>query len=253
MPEPLYNEELILQYIDGELSEEQHLLVKQKIKTDIAWKSAFERLSITTNAIAYYGLAQEVATVHQQLKDHYKLPNIHQAKVISIRRRVRLLTAVAASILLLAAGIAGYQFYQLSPDKVYEQSYVSYQPSVTRGANEENISAIERAYSENDFSKVITASKKVRSLSTEDAFLVGLAYLQMDNALAAIKWLQPLSHGQNILKQDAEFYLALAYIKDADYDLALELMQNIKSDPHHPYHQQFSSKSINEVKMLRWK
>ena len=55
------------------------------------------------------------------------------------------------------------------------------------------------------------------------------------------------------LKDVAEYYLALAYLRDRDYDQAIELMNAIHDNSSHLYTKKFSRKYINRVKRLKWR
>ncbi|MBD0333059.1 MAG: tetratricopeptide repeat protein, partial [Chitinophagaceae bacterium] len=101
-------------------------------------------------------------------------------------------------------------------------------------------------------SAVVQFSKN-KILTDEDKLLIGISYLQLNNLSSAISVLAPITVRENNFKQDAEYYLALAYLKNEDYDKALDLMQAIKSNPQHVYHQKFSDKFIRKVRMLKWK
>jgi predicted negative regulator of RcsB-dependent stress response len=249
-------EKILAQYIDGELSPEAHLEVKNKLEKDIEWQEATEKLLMAMQSVRYFGMVQEVAAVHQQMMQEGSLPKIEsKIKTLSIKRAIRITTAVAASLLLVFAGIKGYQFYQLSPDKVYNENFVSYQLPVTRGSNDEKSFEIKEAYQAQNYKDVIKWGRKYKAKVVEESFLIGLSYLQSNDPFSAITSLQPIvkTDTKALLKQDAEFYLALAYLKNKDYDKAIDLMQKIKADTSHPYHQQFSDKTISQVKMLKWK
>ena len=55
------------------------------------------------------------------------------------------------------------------------------------------------------------------------------------------------------LKDTTEYYLALAYLKNNDYDQAIELMTTIHDNSSHHYKTQFSRKYINKIKRLKWR
>jgi hypothetical protein len=58
---------------------------------------------------------------------------------------------------------------------------------------------------------------------------------------------------KSVLKDVAEYYLALAYLKNNDYDQAIELMNVIHDNSSHLYTKKFSRKYINRVKRLKWR
>ena len=58
---------------------------------------------------------------------------------------------------------------------------------------------------------------------------------------------------KSMLKDAAEYYLALAYLKNNDYDQAIELMNTIHDNSSHLYTKKFSLKYIKRVKRLKWR
>src|SRR6187397_1617856 len=55
------------------------------------------------------------------------------------------------------------------------------------------------------------------------------------------------------LKDTTEYYMALAYLKNNDYDQAIELMNAIHDNSSHLYSKKFSRKYINKIKRLKWR
>ena len=93
-------------------------------------------------------------------------------------------------------------------------------------------------------------------LSVKDVFLTGMAYLETNDLPKAISSFQVViadvkDNKASELKDAAEYYLALAYLKNNDYDQAIELMSLIHDSPSHLYTKKFSPKYLNRVKRLK--
>jgi hypothetical protein len=242
-------DELIVQYLDGLLSPDQHARVAARLLTDKEWQQAYERLNLAMASVHYYGIRQEVAAVHQQfLQQHSK-----QQSRAGLVRTLRIVTAAAAIILFFFISFKGYQFYMLSSDKVYEELYVSYQVPVTRAAEPALFTPISAAFARKDYRSVDSLRKKIKNLTPDDQLLTGIAALEKQDFSRAIKQLQPLDSAGNAVQEDAQFYLTLAWIKNGDYDLAIEMMERIHDNPAHAYHKLVSSGEIRDVQMLKWK
>ena len=80
-----------------------------------------------------------------------------------------------------------------------------------------------------------------------------MAYLKTNYFSEAIVQFVAVTKSDNQYKADAEFYLAMAYLKTKNYAAALPLMQKIHDDKNHVYHERISSKQIREVQLLKWK
>ena len=187
----------------------------------------------------------------------YNDSEITAKKVSKMRRIVRYTVAGAASILLIVVCIVGYNFYRLSPDKLFNENYTAYELMTVRSGNDSTGSEIEKTYREKKYTEVININK-ASVLSVKDIFLTGMAYLETNDLPKAISSFQVViadvkDNKAPELKDAAEYYLALAYLKNNDYDQAIELMNLIHDSPSHLYTKKFSRKYINRVKRLKWR
>jgi hypothetical protein len=95
-------------------------------------------------------------------------------------------------------------------------------------------------------------------LSVKDVFLTAMSYLETNDLSRAISNFQVViadvkEDKNSVLKDASEYYMALAYLKNSDYDQAIELMNVIHDDPAHLYKNKFSRNYINKVKRLKWR
>jgi hypothetical protein len=178
-------------------------------------------------------------------------------KTSKIRRIIRYSIPVAASLLLIFVFIEGYNFYRLSPGRLFAENYTAYELTTTRGDNDSSESRIEQAYKQKDYKEVIRLNAN-SVLSVKDIFLTGMSFLETNDPSRAISNFQVViadikDNKSSMLKDAAEYYLALAYLKNNDYDQSIELMNAIHDNSSHLYKNKFSRKYINKVKRLKWR
>ena len=180
---------------------------------------------------------------------------VNTDRVTRLRRNVRYTVAGIAILLLIFIFIEGYKFYTLSPEKLYAEGYTPYELTTIRDDND-SASVIEKAYKEKNYSKVIKLNR-LSVLSVKDIFLTGMAFLETRDYSRAVRSFQivitDIKDNRIVLKDVAEYYLALAYLQDRDYDQAIELMSAIHDNSSHAYSKKFSRKYINRVKRLKWR
>lgn len=177
------------------------------------------------------------------------------SKINKVRRIIRYCVAAIAGLLLIYICIEIYKFYRLSPERLYSENYTAYELTPTR--NDTMGSKIEKAYYEKKYADVIRINKN-SVLSVKDIFLTGMSYLETNDLSKAISNFQVViadvrNDTTSALKDTAEYYLALAYLKNNDYDLAIDLMSSIHNDPSHQYKEKFNNKYIDRVKRLKWR
>lgn len=246
MNEDLPNNDLITRYLDGELNAEELQRFRLRLQNDPRFRQEVESMQLATEAVKYYGIRTTIAAVRQKMKaEVVKAP----VKVFGMRRAVRYGLSVAATLFFVFIAIEGYQFYQLSSDGVYNETYISYS-TTTRG--EQNISAIEKAYSNKSYNEVISLGGN--QLTTDkEKFFIGLSYLEVNQPANAIKLFSALNNDQSSFKEDAEFYLALSFLKQENYDQSLQLFQKIFNADSHSYQERVSKSLLKKIRMLRWK
>ena len=174
-----------------------------------------------------------------------------------VRRIVRYSVTVAASVLLIIVCIVGYNFYRLSSDRLFAENYSTYELTITRGEDDSTGSKIEKAYREKKYPEVIKLNAN-SVLSVKDIFLTAMSFLETNDPSRAISNFQIViadvkDDKNSELKDATEYYLALAYLKNNDYDQAIELMNTIHDNPSHQYKNKFSRTYINKVKRLKWR
>jgi tetratricopeptide (TPR) repeat protein len=177
-------------------------------------------------------------------------------KTSKLRRIIRYSVAAAATIFLIIIFIEGCKFYKLSSQKLYAENYTPYELTATSSADS-SISKIGQAYREKKYGAVISLNK-ISVLSINDVFLTGVSFLETNDYSRAISNFQLVMADVNddktpSLQDTAEYYLALAYLRNNDYDQAIELMNAIHNNSSHPYKEKFSRKYINRVKRLKWR
>lgn len=245
--------ELLVQYLDGALSGSEKDNLERQLQVDASLKAELENLQLAREAVRSYGLKQQVAAVHQQMMDELQAPVV---KIGSTRRIVRFSMAVAASVLLVFLSITTYNFFTLSPNKLFADNYHSFELSTVRDGNAGE-TLIEKAYKEKNYKEVISLATKKQGLE-EESFLSAMSYMELNNNAKAIEVFKQVlllnpDVKSGLWKDEAEYYLALTYIRNKDYDLALELMNKIQDDPDHLYHKKITRKLIRKVKMLKWR
>lgn len=243
-------EEMLIKYIDGLMNREEKSVFEKKLSDDAILRDELENLQTTRSAINLYGLKENVASIHTKMMNEFKEKN--PVRSISNLRKI---VAVAASIIFIILAWQGWIVYNLSAGKVFTENYIQYVPDGFRDGST-NISVSQKAYMENDYKKVIQLATVSGSLN--DFFLEAHSQLALNNAEAAVNGFKKVIAASDIsktseLKDAAEFNLILSFIKNKDYDLALDLMKKIKENTAHLYNKNISNKLFRQVKMLKWR
>lgn len=244
--------EKLVQYLDGELTGTEMENMSQQLAADKTIQDELDSLKSTSEAVRLYGLQKKVSGIHQQMME--EMPPLIK-KINSTKKIIRYNIAVAASLVLIIGGYIAYNFFTLSPDKVFASNYQSYQLVTVRDGNTVETIA-EKAYREKNYAEVIRIYDAGEDHTPKGEFLCGAAALELKENDKAIKCFKEVLDAdqqtvQPVLKDEAEYYLALTYIRNKDYDKALVLMNKIQNDSNHLYNEKITGKLIRQVKMLK--
>lgn len=239
--------EKLVQYLDGELSGQEELDIEQELAADIAFQQEFEDLKAAKAAIKYHGLQNKVSAIHDQMMKEFKAPVKN-----SRGRIIKYAIAVAASLVLLVGGYVLYNFATLSSEKVFASRYQPYEMITLRG-DDSAASQIEKAYREKEYKKVLTLNQAKNKPSQMDQFLAGSAAMELKNYSKAVETFGKIQGKKFDLDDETDYYLALAYIRNKDFDLALDLLRIIKEDPEHRYNSRVTPKLLRQLRMLKWR
>jgi tetratricopeptide (TPR) repeat protein len=239
------SDETLMRYLDGEMDVSEKRAFESQLQKDAALKERLQSLRIAIASVQQLGTTEKVRAIHtemmQELSSVYK-----EGKVVPMKKIIRYSLAVAASVIVILVGVNLFTSSSLSSEKLYNEAFVDFDASGVRGKTTET--SISKLYQEHKYENVVKQSQ-LGQLAPADTLLVGLSYLKTNKNDEAINSFKSVS-AQNPLKQDAEFYLALAYLKSKNYNEALSLMENIRSNSTHIYHNQFSDEYIDKVKKL---
>lgn len=249
--------EQLIRFIDGDLGSDEIATLEAELAADPARQEELDNLKNTRMAVSRLGLQLQVASIHsemmKELKDTEK-DTIRQIAPIRKITQYTLRIAVGLFLLIVAGGV--YQYFTISPDKLFNEKYAAFSVGTQRGNTQQ--SPIELQYAQKKYDQAIASFEAIQNPAVKDHFYAGLAYLSVNNLDKAVQNLSAVltknaSFNTTEFQDDTEYYLALSYLKQQDYDKALPLFEKINADKLHLYHDKVGSWFLQEVKIARFK
>ena len=245
-------QDLLVRYLDGDLSEQERTTLERRLADDPQLQSELNSLKETREAIKLYGLREKVANIHQQVMRESATP---VKQISQARKIIRYAVSIAAAILVIVLGITVFNFYNLSPNKILATNYISYELSTTRD-NDTSETRIQKAYRDKQYDEVIKAKRQ--AINSDDKMLVAMSYFEQKNYAEAIDEYKNVIEGTHPIKdkrlhETAQYYMAIAFIGNKDYDYAIDRLTLIHEDESHLYHERVGNRIIRQVKMLKWR
>ena len=181
------------------------------------------------DALRSYGLKQDIKRIHSDMMQSMSA----RQKSAPVKSMFPVLLRVAAAILILVAATGIFVYTSSTPESLFENKYHPYEQSAQRGDNVPP-GMIQKKFEE--------GQSYLRNGDAESA-IITFAGILNENARSSEK----------VLNDDAEYYLALAYLKDKQPENALPILEKIHSDKNHLYHDEVTSWYLLKTKIAAWR
>jgi hypothetical protein len=250
------NEHILINYFDRTLEEREMREVEDLINTDLEVRKQWQYLQLAVEAVEYAALYDQVAAVKENFRTIQPIEVLQPSGKRNVRVIMRPFIRVAAAVLALIVGTIGYKYFTVSATHVYENTFIAYSLSTTRG--QATITDIEQAYRIQNWNGVIAAANLSSLADNKALFLAAMANLQLHHYAAANKLFeQVLSNnsrtGDDYFQDEAQFYLAMSNLADNHSAIAIALLQKIRADKNHLYHQQAMQIGKIDLQLLKIK
>lgn len=244
--------EELIRYLDEDLDAEQRLVVEQKLAADPVLAEQLESLRVAKQAVSSLGLRRKVNTIRKEmLRDIKPEPSLQKPET-PVHGIGYWGKRIAAAVVIMVFAAAMYQYVTLSSANMFRDEYETF--LLTQGRSVE-ISVIEKSYTDKDYTKVIELFESGTDVSATANFFAGCAYLQTgvpNKAITSFLRVQQLNQNAPVPlhAEDAQYYLALAYLAHNEPQKALPIFESIHQDPVHAYHDKVSNWDLLKLKLL---
>lgn len=246
------NHELLVDHLDRTLQGDTLPEAAALMATDSQAREDWEYLQTAVEAVQHAALHQKVAAIRAEMQPAAVVPMQQPA----VRRMARRVMLVAAALIVLAGVLTVYKFATVSTDRFYNEYYSAYTLSTTRGGEE--TSAIDEAYRNGNWNEVVNQYNALTVNTNKDHFLAGMAAMELKQfPQAAERFNTVLNNnattGDNYFQDEAEYYLALAYIANNQAQEADSLLKAISASNNHLYQQRAKNMLGLDWKIIQWK
>ncbi len=234
-------------YLAGNLSENDKKSFEKEIKNDKNLENEVSKQLLAREAIKLANLRLNVKAIQENfLSEEYS-----EAKIPKIGRNWKILNGrIAASIAVFLILFGGFQWFNLSGEKLLSQDGLRYQEPIMRGEVFDK-NAIEEAYKDENYKQVISIFSKIERANIKEQFLTAMAFYNLKEYGSSNKLID-LGLKENEVNKlyinELQYYKALNLVGLKKYEEAISLFENIKSDPNHLY-----QKNITPIFLLKLK
>ncbi len=225
--------DLIEKYLEGDLQGPESKAFQRRVQEDPEFKLILEEMETMVSGIRYTG-RKKIQSDLQKLEE--SLPSLRQereTKVVAMRR-FRIWAAAASVLLVAVTAIWLFTGRQLNQDQLftaYYQPYQNVESPTTRGETNQDVRKnAYMAYDQERFEEAVNLFGSIPAEESQpvDDFYEALSYLSLDQGTeAAALLVEFIDNGDDIMKERASWYLALAHLNQGKIDQCKEVLRII--------------------------
>lgn len=245
-----YDDRFLLNYLDGTLDSSEKQLLEQEMEKSQAIRERLDLMRFTIRAIKFKGYKSSVNEIQHDFLQHRienkSFTSVSTPKLEGKVHSMKFWIKIAASLLFLCS--LGYVLwlFQADGERLYKNNFISYEIALERGAGlQEN--RLGSLYINGEFKQMfqVSAEKTLEEFESFELLLLGTAALELNDPEEAMRYLQKIDSDNTENQSDdyqdeADFFMAMAYLKQGAYEQALHFVQKMRSDEQHKYHSNFS-------------
>jgi hypothetical protein len=268
---------LLVDHLDESRTGKPAAGLEQLLAEDGEAAQEWQYLNLAVDAIREAGLHAQVSAIRESMKaeqaqtapstepqetvDQYIAPMNNRAAEPQQREGIvrsmnRYALRAAAVVIIISAGSAVYKYMSTSSGSLYDRYYSSYDLNTSRGAAATQ--PIEQAYDAKNWTAVISLAQAAKKPDNQTEFLAGMASLELNRCDDAITHFEQViatnaQTGSDFYQDDAEFYLAISWLGCHKVNQAMPMLEKIKADPQHKYHEKVAKMSFFDLRLAQYK
>lgn len=244
--------ELLEDYLDGRLDDRAKADLESKLASESELREQLELLTFTKRQLKDIGLWQEISLVHQTFKSDREKES--RGKVISLLGKRWI--GIAASFLLIFSFIS-ISLIQLEPSNIIDDNYIAYKLPVMRSEEDQNTTE-ELFYQQGDWEHLLRWVEKEQSTEQKPYFFAGLASYEKGAYLETLNYFNKVieinaTSEKKLFEQEMDYYSSLTYLQLGEFEEAYRLIDKMKEDRSHVYHDAFGRWDRFKIRLLRLK
>src|SRR5450432_275616 len=246
------NNQILIDYLDNQLSTEEAVQVENMVKKDIQVASELAYLKLALETVRLDAINEKVSAMRQS---YNKAENGAENPAPAIIRSMYKISMRIAAIIVLFIGIAIiYKYISVDSLAVYNKQFTGYELSNTRG--QEIHDAEVEAYQNKNWNGVIAVYNAENNQSNRSVFLAAMAEMQLNQSPQAVTLFENILNtksGDNSFREEAEYYVSLAYLMNHEENKSIQMLDKIKADTGHTYYPLVSKMSRIDLKIIELK
>jgi tetratricopeptide (TPR) repeat protein len=223
--------------------------------TEAAREWSYLRMAV--EGVQETGLYEQIESVRTQwMAQQAVAAALPESSGAVIRNISRIAMRAAACVLILAGGTAVYKYMSTSASHIYSEYAQPYDLNTSRGVAARD--EMDEAYRTKNWTAVTELFNKKKDKNNKTYFLAGMAALESNRYDDAIGMFQQViaantQSGGDYFEDEAEFYLAMSWLARNEVKEAMPLLDKIRADKNHLYHDVVVRMSTLDLRIAQYK
>lgn len=246
--------QLLIDHFDNSLLGNRSAEMEQLINDDPATAREWHAINLAVNAVRDTALYEQVGDVKSAWLAQQTLAA--QPQRATIRTIYRNTLRAAACIFIITGGAAMFKYTTTSSSGLYNKYCTPYSLNTSRGTATQD--AMEQAYNNKNWTAVIALFNTAKEKTNQSYFLTGMSDLELKKYDEAIDKFQQViaanvQSGSDYFQDEAEFYLAMSWLGRNDVNEALPILEKIRDNKSHLYHDVVAKMSFTDLRIAQYK
>jgi hypothetical protein len=173
-----------------------------------------------------------------------------------VKRSLKFWWSAAAVLIIAPALFFMFIYITNSPQRLFASQYQTYRINVDRTSGLVNNEPLARHYQDGKYSEAIRHFQALTSQGVRDKMIAAFAYMELNDYKAAVPLFDAVirnnaATGQKLYQDEAEYYLALSYLKTKQVEQSYQLFNKIYVDGEHTFNGRVDKWFMMRLKWLR--
>jgi hypothetical protein len=157
-----------------------------------------------------------------------------------VKRNFKFWWSAAAILIVAPALVFMFIYITNSPAQLFASQYQTYRINVDRASGLVNAESLSSHYQDGKYNEVIKDFRGLTTQSVRDKMIAAFAYMELNDFKAAIPLFEAVIRsnvvtGEKLYQDEAEYYLALSYLKTKQVEQSYQLFNKIYVDDEHTF------------------
>ena len=210
-------------------------------------------------AIQRNEIINQVSRVHQsyfEKRNGFTTEDHPHTGTTFVKRSLKFWWSAAAVLIIAPALFFMFVYITNSPQRLFASQYQTYRINVDRTSSPVNNEPLARHYQDGKYSEAIKDFQGLASQGVRDKMIAAFAFMELNDYKSAIPLFEAVirnnsTTGEKLYQDEAEYYLALSFLKTKQVGQSYPLFNKIYVDDEHTFNSRVDKWFMMRLKWLR--